>query len=216
MTRMITDLGDRIRLRVRFLSDVHRDDPEHGAPRSDGIAPDPLVDFVAYGEDCILSARVALAADRLTDLLNTRDAYELRDVVMHRLDGTGSAEVLEVSVPRDEILAVEASGPRGSSERRLRTRGQPVAMRVGPYQVTGRLHGAVGVDPMSALRRRAPMVPLTDAVLEFLIGGEAQRFHVGALVVNRDHVEWVTTATEDDLRAFDRPWMVDLPEPASR
>ena len=210
---MISDLGDR--LRIRFASHVPGDAADRDAPDGRYFPRDPLVDFIAYGEDCILSARVALATDRLTDLLNTRDSFELREVVMHRLDGAGSTEVVAVSVPRDEILAVEASGPRGSNERRLRTRDQPVAMRIGPYQVTGRLHGAVGVDPVSALRRRTPMVPLTDAALEFVIDGETQRRHVGALVVNRDHVEWVATADEDDLRVFDPPWVADLGEAGS-
>jgi len=208
---MITDLGDR--LRVRFASG-ERGRAQPDTPDGRYVPRDPLVDFIAYGEDCILSARVTLATDRLTDLLNARDTYDLCDVVVHRLDGAGATEVLAASVPRDEILAVEAIGPRGSTERRLRTRDQPVAMRIGPYQVTGRLHGAVGVDPVSALRRRTPMVPLTDASLEFAIGGETQRRHVGALVVNRDHVEWVATADEDDLR-LDPPWAVDLGEVGS-
>ncbi len=86
----------------------------------------PLVEFVAYAEDCLLSGRVRLAADRLTDMLNEHDEFELIDVMVERLDGLGRSRSSEVLVRRDELLLVHATGPRGNHARRHRTREHPV------------------------------------------------------------------------------------------
>ena len=71
------------------------------------------VAFVAYGEDCILSGRTLLDADRLTDMLNAHDEYALEGVTVERFDSGEPLEVAEIVVPRDEIILVHASGPRG-------------------------------------------------------------------------------------------------------
>lgn len=106
----------------------------------------PLVEFVAYAEDCILSGHVRLAADRLTDMLNEYDEIDLVDVMVERLDGLGVVEVKEVLVRREEILLVHATGPRGSQARRQRTRQHPLAMTLGPYTIRGNLHALLGTD----------------------------------------------------------------------
>jgi len=168
----------------------------------------PIVEFVAYGEDCLLSGRIRLAAERLSDMLNDHDEYELIDVLVESLASPEAAEAQAVLVHRDEILLVHAAGPRGSQNRRQRTRPHQVAMQLGPYHVRGYLHALPGSDPLLAIRRRKPMVPLTDASIEFVAGGARQRRQVGTLVVNREQIDWITTAVDEDIRV---PEMLEMP-----
>lgn len=168
----------------------------------------PIVEFVAYGEDCLLSGRIRLAAERLSDMLNDHDEYELIDVMVESLERAEAAEAQAVLVHRDEILLVHAAGPRGSQDRRQRTRPHPVAMQLGPYHVRGYLHALPGSDPLLAIRRRKPMVPITDAWVEFVVGGTHQRRQVGTLVVNREQIDWITTAIDGDIRI---PETLDMP-----
>lgn len=170
----------------------------------------PIVGFVAYGEDCLLSGHIRLAAERLTDMLNDHDEYELVDVLVERLDGTSAAEVRHVVIPRDELLLVHAAGPRGSQARRQRMRPHPIAMQLGPYHVRGYVHALPGSDPILALRRRKPIVPLTDAWIEFGVGAARQRRIVGTLLVNREGADWVSVADDADLEL---PELPELPMP---
>lgn len=165
----------------------------------------PEVEFVAYGEECLLSGRVRLAAERLSDMLNEHDEYQLVDVMVERLDGDPAVEVAEVVVRRDELLLVHATGPRGSQARRTRTRQHPLAMQVGPYHIRGYFHALPGSDPITSMRRRKTMVPLTDAWIEYVVGGTRQRRRVGAVAVNREQLDWVVPALDDEVEMPDLP-----------
>ncbi|MEO6207231.1 MAG: hypothetical protein ABIP77_04680 [Candidatus Limnocylindrales bacterium] len=202
---MINSLGRR--LRVAFGVASAPGDPL--AADTDGATAhlQPIVEFVAYGEDCLLSGQIRLASERLSDMLNDHDEYQLVNVLVERLDGGGAAEAQEVLVPRDEILLVHATGPRGSPARRQRTRPHPVAVQIGPYQVRGYLHALPGSDPLLAIRRRKAMVPLTDASIEFSIGGVRQRRQTGALVINREQIDWISIAADDDIVSPELPMM---------
>lgn len=207
---MIHSIGRR--LRVAFGAQP----PEAASPA--GPAPldpplHPVVEFVAYGEDCLLSGHIRLAAERLSDMLNDHDEYELIDVLVERLDGTQAAEVREVLIPRDELILVHAAGPRGSQARRQRMRLHAVAMQLGPYHVRGYLHALPGADPLLAIRRRKPMVPLTEAWVELTIGGHRQRRQVGTIVVNREQIDWVSAADDEDLNL---PELPELPVPGDK
>lgn len=131
------------------------------------------VAFVAYGEDCILSGRTVLDADRLTDVLNSHDEYVLAGVTVERFDGGEPLEVDEIAVPRDEIFLVHATGPRGDAARRHRTMPHHLAVKMGQYRVRGFFHALPGADPIVAIRRRLAMVPLTDARIEYAFAGSA-------------------------------------------
>jgi hypothetical protein len=195
------------RLRVVFQSSGDADDgsgPDADLPPARALLP--LVEFVAYAEDCILYGRVRLAADRLTDMLNAHDEFDLVDVMVERLDGQGAVEVKEVIVRRDELLLVHATGPRGSQARRTRTREHRLAIRIGPYDVRGDLHAFPGHDPLLTIRRRRPMVPITDAWIEYVAGGERRRRRVGALVVNRDEIDTVALAIDEWVELPDLPF----------
>ena len=195
-----------LRRRLRL---VLRREPESLAPSSSvtsvSTGPQREVEFIAYGEDCLLSGYVTLAADRLTDLLNDYEEVELVDVFLQDL-GTGTGiQVAEVIVMRDELLMVHAIGPRGDRGRRTRTRQHPVAIQVGPYQVRGYLHALPGSDPITSFRRRRPMVPITDAWIEYVAGNTRQRRRVGTLIVNRHMVDWVVEAIDDEVEMPDIP-----------
>lgn len=150
------------------------------------------VDFVAYGEDCILSGRAVLDADRLTDMLNAHDEYLVSGLTVERFDEDTPFELDdEIAVPRDEIVLVHASGPRGDASRRHRTTPQHLAVKMGPYEVRGFLHSLPGADPVEALRRRKTMVPLTNARIEYTMHGERRAVTVDTVIVNREQIDWV-------------------------
>lgn len=198
---MIQSFGRRLLLAFR-----HHDGKDDAvAAPAPAVVVLPEVEFVAYGEDCLLSGRLRLDADRLTDMLNTHDEYQLVDVMVEPLDGNLAMEVREVLVRRDEVLLVHATGPRGNQARRQRTRQHPLAMQVGPYHIRGYLHALPGSDPVSSMRRRKTMVPLTDAWIEYAVGTTRQRRRVSALVVNREQVDWVVPALDDEVEMPDMP-----------
>jgi hypothetical protein len=163
------------------------------------------VEFVAYAEDCLISGHVRLAADRLTDLLNAHGEYVLVDALVERLDDGHALEVKEVVVRRDELFLVHAVGPRGDPARRQRTRQHPIAMQLGPYHVRGYFHALPGSDPIAAFRRRKSMVPLTEAWVEYQSGSVRQRRRVATVVVNREQLDWVVEAKDEDIELPDLP-----------
>lgn len=199
---MIESLGNR--LRVVFGRSAERADLADG-PAVDVVRSAQHVEFVAYGEDCLLSGIVRLASDRLTDMLNEHDEYLLVDVLVESLAGERAVEVSEVLVQRDELYLVHAAGPRGNQDRRHRTRSHPVAIQMGPYHVRGYLHALPGTDPVQAMRRRQAMVPLTDAWIEFPMAAGRERRRVGTVVVNREQVDWVVPAIDDEVEMPDLP-----------
>jgi hypothetical protein len=162
-------------------------------------------EFIAYAEDCLLVGHIRLGAARLTDLLNDHDEYELVDVEVIAIGADRAIDVTTAVVNRDEILLVHATGPRGSRERRTRTRQHPVAMQLGPYHVRGYIHALPGSDPIASFRHRKPMVPLTDAWVEYQDGKVRQRRRVATLVVNRHQVDWVVEAVDDEVEMPDIP-----------
>lgn len=172
------------RLRLGFSS--------ASADEAQPASEDGQVDFVAYGEDCILSGRAVLDADRLSDMLNDHDEYLVSGLSVSRFDDESPFELDdEIAIPRDEIYLVHASGPRGDAARRHRTMPQRLAVSMGQYKVRGFFHALPGADPVVAFRRRKAMVPLTDAQIEFTLHGERREVHVETLIVNREQIDWV-------------------------
>lgn len=203
---MIESIGHR--LRVVFGRPAARTEPIDEGPRSMARST-KQVEFVAYGEDCVLSGMVRMDADRLTDMLNDHDEYLLVDVLVEGLTDERSVEVTEVLVRRDELLLVHAAGPRGNQDRRRRTRSHPVAIQAGPYHLRGYLHVLPGADPVQAIRRRKVMVPLTDAWIEYPSISGGQRRRVGTVVVNREQIDWIVPAVDDEVEMPDLPLSAD-------
>lgn len=197
MTAVISSLGRRLRV-VLTRPPVA---PEPGAELP--IARPPQVEFYAYAQDCVLSGYVQLDADRLSDLLNDHSEYLLIDVVASDLSTGEDREISEFLVYRDELLFVHASGPRGFIERRVRTRQFPVALGIGPFEIRGYLHCRPGTNPIDSFRARRPMVPLTDAWIDYDVGDVHQRRRVSSVIVNRQLVEWIVEAIDDEVEMPD-------------
>ena len=160
------------------------------------------IEFVAYAEDCILSGVVGLAADRLSDLINSHDELELEDVLVTALHESKAIEVRTVRIKRDEILVVHAPEPRGRTDRRQRTRQHAVTARLGPYTVSGYVHTLPGADPLTSLRRRPPMIAMTDAVIEFTLDGERQERHAQTLLLNHELADSIVLGTNTENQPF--------------
>lgn len=180
---------------------------EHGDPVPDATAGRPgtrEVEFSAYTEDCRVFGFMQLAAERLSDALNETEEVQLDSVLLVALEDNRAIELHTLTVDRAELVAIRAAGPRGNAARRVRTRPSPVAVKAGPYLVRGYVHGPPGGDPLRRFRGQRPMVPLTEAWIEYQASGQPHRARVGPLIVNTAFVDWVDRASETDVR-------VDLP-----
>ena len=130
-------------------------------------------------------------------------------------------QVDEVVVARDELYLVHASGPRGDAARRRHTVPKHVAMKVGPYEVQGFLHGLPGADPVVSIRRRKPMIPLTGARIAYVVNGEPREDELDTVILNRERIEWIRRSSRTARRSRSggrRSTSTDprAPEPPSR
>jgi hypothetical protein len=189
----------------RLVGVVGRARRTGGSARSDELprvqaAPSKrLVDVVVYADDCILSARVQLTADRLSDMLNDTEIVDLTNVLVEALQDENPFEVRDLQVSREEILLVHAGGPRGDPGRRHRTRQHPIVAKAGPYVVRGYLHSLPGTDAIASLRRRKPMIALTDAVIEYTIRSNPHQRRAGVLILNQEGTDWVVEGHEAEV-----------------
>jgi hypothetical protein len=164
----------------------------------------PSIEFVAYSTSERLSGRIRLDSARLTDMLNAHVEFVLVDALAERLPDGGSMVVPEILLKRHELALVRVGGPRGDRTRRVKTAQHHIVLRSGRYIVAGKIHSALGQDPLAALRSRGSMVPLTDAAILFRSGSDIVEEGSGTIVVNRDLVEWVKEG-ELDSRSIDLP-----------
>jgi len=183
----------------------HRLQPPETPRTSDPLvsSPAPLVlpevEFAGYAEDCRIFGFLRLDAERLSDALNAHAQVQLVDALVIALDDGHALPAEELWVAREELLAVRASGPRGNPGRRSRSRPYPVALQSGPYEIHGYLHGPPGADPIRQLARRPPMVPLTEAWVMYQAAGQDHRARVGTLIVNRELLDWVRPARNEEV-----------------
>lgn len=173
------------------------------------LVPAPIpgreVEFAMYSLDCRVFGFTRLTGDRLSDMLNDSTEYQLTDVMIVRLDDGLATQELDLTVNRDEVLAVRASGPRGDQARRTRRRPYPVTLQTGPYVIHGYVHGLPGADPLQQVRRRQPMVPLTESWIEYRSGAQDHRARVGTMLVNREMWDWIRLSRDEEVRAADLP-----------
>jgi hypothetical protein len=144
------------------------------------------IDFVGFSDDCRVEGKVDLEDARLADLLNNRASIVVHDVTLvSTVDGHKQAfKKLEIS--RDELDIVVASGPRGDPKRRLATKPNGVAMRLGPYCAEGFMHAPPTANPVRGFSHRPAMVAVTDAVLEYQFCDEPKSEWFRTLLINRD------------------------------
>lgn len=162
--------------------------------------PELLVELTVYAADALAFGRLALSGERVTDLMNHNATYEFVDTSLQSLEDGHILSVRDVVIARNEIFAVSVSGPRGDPNRRTRTRPTPVQLRLGPYDVTGNLHGLPGSDPIAGFTRRGIMVPLTEATIEYDSpnGRVSSRFET--VLVNRLLADSIATPRGLDVR----------------
>jgi hypothetical protein len=186
-----SSLPERLSLVLeRTNEDVH--EPEF-------VSAAPLVRFEAFARNTRVFGWLRLDADRLTDLLNAHREIELDHVEVEDLDAGTSTVADRIVIARDELVAVLATAPRGDAARRMRTRPHAIALQSGSYLVGGHLHAPVGDAALQSYWSRPPMVPLTDAWVEYWSGGRRRRQWIGTIVVNRDLADWVRVVTDEDL-----------------
>ena len=97
----------------------------------------PEVEIVAFAEDSVLSGRIRLAGERVSDLLNDVDEFSVTDALVEDLVDGHAIAIRELLLMRDEVFVVDAAGPRGNAARRRRTCQHPVIAKAGPYEVFG-------------------------------------------------------------------------------
>lgn len=156
-----------------------------------------MVELEAYAADCRVCGRIDLGEARLTDLLTLTPELLIRDARLESLADGHAVELPELTVHRDELCAVVASGRRGDATRRLRTRATRVELDVGPYHVAGALHGTPAAEPLGAALRRAVWVPLTEVTVSYRRGANDICEDVATLLVNRDLVRAFRVVEED-------------------
>jgi len=172
------------------------------------------IDFIGFVGDCLVSGRLDLHADRLTDQLNAETDVALRDVVLEGLDG-GRVEVDTFTVARTQLCAVVGSGPRGARVLRVPTDARRLQAQIGPYMVLGRYHGPVGSTTLRTFTERDPMVPLTDVTIAYVVDGVLDVRDVDVLIVNRELAAWYHDP--DDLDEDERrPDVLDALRHVSR
>jgi hypothetical protein len=165
------------------------------APSAEPVEPmeapaAPRLDITAYTDVAILHGRLEFdGVDRLTDALNAADSFLLTEVDVEALADGATTHAPVLRVTRDELVAVAAGGPRGDLSRRVRTQAHAVVIHSGPYELHGRVHALAGADPVSSLKRRRVMVPLTFAQVGVTIGGRSRSIAVDLLIVNRDLID---------------------------
>jgi hypothetical protein len=150
------------------------------------------LDFIAYAGDCRVGGTVDVSdGERLTDVLNHTAELSLRDVeLVGHVDGR-IVRLAELELPRDELFAVEAVGARGDPTRRIHTVRHRLELKLGPYTVLGQLHAQPGGQPLVAIARRSPMIPLTNATIAFNEANQVVARDIGTLIVNRELADWV-------------------------
>jgi hypothetical protein len=154
------------------------------------------IDFAAFAADCVIAGRVTMFGDRLTDFLNGQERFHLHHVELESLDDGRLVRTDSVSVPRADLLAVVATGPRGSAKRRVPLRRSRLQVCIGPYLILGYLHSKPGSDVMTSVIKREPMIPLTEATIAYSVAGRIVARDVATVIVNRLQVDWITPTTE--------------------
>lgn len=165
-----------------------------------GAVPEaPFIRFAAYVANRRIFGWIRLHEDRLTDLLNAHDELHLLDVGLESLPNGWPGTIDEVVIRRRDLIAVQASGPRGDAMLRQATRAHPVAVQSGNYLIGGYLHAPPGVHALTNARSRPAMIPLTDASIEYWIHGKREHQATGTIIVNRDTADSIRVVTHEDL-----------------
>ena len=159
------------------------------------------VEFQAFAGDCTIAGKMTMFGERLTDFLNGQERFRVHHVTFQSLDDGHVLTEGSVSLERSDLLAVVASGPRGSEKQRVRREEARMQLSIGPYIILGRLHVSPGLDPMKSVLQREPMIPLTSATIAYSVAGAVEARDLGTIIVNRLQVDWIS-ATDEEASIF--------------
>ena len=205
---MIASIGRALGIALGGPDESEVDEPPaEGWFELSATPPDspPELEFTAYAEECRVFGRIQLDAERLSDMLNSHDEIVLVDVSVESLaDGTRHF-AHEFAIRRDELMVVEATGPRGNEGRRLRRRPHPIVARLGPYEVRGFVHVTPGADVLNAIRRRKPLIPMTNATLAYAAADGPQFHRCDTLLFNWECADALELVVDEELEYPDVP-----------
>jgi hypothetical protein len=131
--------------------------------------------------------------------LNAHSTLRIHEARVESLVDGSVRWVDELEVPRATLVAVLATGPRGDPALRRRTLSHPIAAQAGHFLIGGYAHATPVEDPLANLLDRPPMIPVTDAWVEYWPDGVRRRQWIGTIVFNRDLTDWIRVVTEADL-----------------
>jgi len=160
-----------------------------------------LIPFIGYTLGRRFIGYVECEGERLTEMMNRSESIVVREAFVESFEDDTVANLGDGEVDRSILYAVESSGGRGESTRRIHTTHQRLQIKLGPYSVLGLLHSMPGQMTLPYLHSRGPMIPLSDATIGWVSRGALQLRDVGSLIVNRDMLDWVR-ANEDEAGAF--------------
>jgi hypothetical protein len=163
------------------------------------------IDFIGFAGDCTITGQMTMFGDRLTDFLNGQERFHLHQVEFESLEDGHRLTVDGLSIAREDLLAVVATGPRGSEHQRVSLKTDRCHVSVGPYLILGRLHTERGLDPIASVEGREPMVPLTGATIAYEVAGTIVARDVGAIIVNRLLVDWISPTVDAETVFPDAP-----------
>lgn len=156
------------------------------------------IDFVAFTADRRISARLFLADDRLSDMLNSVSRLVLRDATVDDLVSGHPPVVGDLSLPIGDLVVVVGTGPRGGDSPRRRTVRRRVSVGLGRFVVSGALHLPAddprlpdGDDPNRVLAGRDVLVPVTDATVTYDVNEVATSETHDAILFNRARATWI-------------------------
>ncbi len=196
----MADIGHRLKTSIPWSGVTGR------SGRGPGASPAvPDIQIVAYTDDRMLSGHMQLSGERISDVLNDLPAFTLTDALMEDLVDGPAIAVHALLLQRDEVLLVDASGPRGNVGRRRHTCQHPIVAQAGPYEVHGNVHALPGCDPIASLRGRKPMVAITDAVISYLVGSAPRYRDVALILLNHERIDHIAREARLDAASVEMP-----------
>ena len=160
------------------------------------MSPD-LAPIELYTADSRIVGWIAANGQRVTDLLSTQDELRLWRPSPGALDerlmpptepsGLPGENGAWESLPTARVILAMPPEWRASRQLRLHRRLRRAACVAGPFNITGNVHLAPGVEVGLHLLRTQRFIPLTDAYI--LHSGEPPFEHVVSVaIVNASHV----------------------------
>ena len=174
------------------------------------------VEFLGFAADCTISGKVTMFGERLTDFLNGQERYRVHHVECESLADGHVVAVDSISLERNDLLAVMATGPRGSEKRRVSLQTNRLQVCIGPYLILGRLHVKAGTDAVVSVLKRDPMIPLTNTTIAYEVAGTIVARDVNTLIVNRLLVDWIYAVERDRIALPRRPRPLAVRVPAAQ